>query len=171
MSSKETFRDVGLLWLRVAGGIYLMSHGVQKIGVIFNGAVFAADFQFSPDLGLGPQLAFIGLALSETLFALLVVIGLFTRVSVLPVIFSMCVAAFVFHAQPGQSPFRDGENALLYAIAFTTLLLTGPGEVSMDRLVGQWWGRRRGEKRMITEVGLRPAAAKAVAGKPSLARA
>lgn len=158
MTTRDTLRHVGLFWLRLTAGIYLMSHGLQKLGMIFGGKVFTPEFEFWPTLGLSPQLAFVGLAASEFLFSLLVVVGLFTRVATLPVIFSMCVAAFIYHAQPGQTTFVEGEKALLYVIAFSTLLLTGPGVISLDTLLGQWWGRRRGEKRMVGEIAAkRPA--------------
>ncbi|MCC6572967.1 MAG: DoxX family protein [Planctomycetes bacterium] len=155
--SRDSFRNLGLLFLRLTAGVFLMSHGAQKVGKIVDGSIYAPDFQFWPDLGLGPQRAFMGLAASEFLFAGLVVIGLATRLAALPVVFSMCVAAFVFHAQAGQTPFNEGEKALLYAIIFSTLVMTGAGRYSVDGAIGRW---RQNRKHVIpgrTESGRRVA--------------
>jgi putative oxidoreductase len=48
----------------------------------------------------------------------------------------MLVAAFVVH---GDDPWSKKELALLYAIPFLTLGLTGPGRFSIDA----WWQKRR----------------------------
>ena len=41
----------------------------------------------------------------------------------------MLVAVLVVH---GAGPFAEKEIALLYLVPFVTLLLTGPGKISLD---------------------------------------
>jgi putative oxidoreductase len=44
----------------------------------------------------------------------------------------MLVAAFIIHA---DDPFRKQEFALLYAVPYLTLILTGGGKFSIDALI------------------------------------
>lgn len=127
----EITRDIGLLVFRtVFGGLMLIQHGYPKLT---NFSDKAGSF---PDpLGVGTELS-LALAVSAEFFcALLVIIGLATRVAAIPLIFTMAIAAFYIH---GADPLGDKEMALLYGTAFLTLFLSGPGRLSLD---GVFFGR------------------------------
>jgi putative oxidoreductase len=71
---------------------------------------------------------------AELFCALLIVIGLFTRLATIPLIVTMCVALFKAH---NSDFFGEGEMAALYLGAFITILLTGPGKYSVDGISGK----------------------------------
>ena len=71
--------------------------------------------------------------------AILVVLGLASRIAVLPLVFTMGVAAFIIHG--GDPLFMAGdaskEPALIYLAAFAVIFFTGPGRFSLDWLIGK----------------------------------
>lgn len=123
---KTKFIDLGLLMLRLSfGGMMIYGHGWRK----FLRLIGDEPIKFRDVFGMGAELS-LGLAVfSEVLCALLVMVGLFTRWSLLPLIFTMFVAAFVAHGGDG---FSEQEKALLYMAAFIGLFLSGPGKYSID---------------------------------------
>jgi putative oxidoreductase len=127
--------DLGMLVLRLGfGGFLAFGHGLEK-ALNYN-ALLGKGF---PDpLGIGAAASLSGAMASELVFSILVMLGVFTRLSTLPVIFTMGMAAFVIHA--GAPLFtKDGpparEPALMYMIAFTAILFAGPGRFSVDGCV------------------------------------
>ncbi len=127
--------SLGLLLYRlVFGGFMLLGHGWGKL---LSFGENAANF---PDpLGIGPQLSMGSAIFCEVFCAALVVLGLVSRVAVIPLIFTMAVAAFFVHG--GDPLFMSGaaakEPALIYLAAFALLLLTGPGRFSFDWAIGK----------------------------------
>lgn len=134
--TKAMWASVGLLVLRLgAGGFMLFGHGWGKLADFGDKAV-----HFPDPLGIGSSTASLALAVSAEVFcALAVMIGLATRVAAVPLIVTMLVAAFVIHA---DDPWAKKEFALLYAIPFLTLVLTGPGRFSADHYLGPRLRRR-----------------------------
>ena len=132
-SKRRVLRDVGLLWLRVTlGGLMLVNHGWGKLEKLLG----AEPIQFADPIGLGQTPSLALAAGAEVVCAALLIVGLATRVVALPLVFTMLVAAFVVH---GADPFAKKEFALLYAIPFFALVLTGPGRFSLDA----WIAKRR----------------------------
>ena len=73
---------------------------------------------------------------AEVICSALVVLGMATRVAVLPLVFTMFIAAFSIH---GGDPLFMGdgaskEPAILYLTAYALLFFTGPGSFSVDAL-------------------------------------
>lgn len=127
--------SAGLLVLRLAfGGFMLVGHGwgkLMKFSQLSNG--------FPDPLGIGHTMSLVGAVSSEVLFAALLAVGLFTRLSAVPLAFTMLIAAFVIH---GADPvFAKGgpskELALLFLAAYLTILLTGPGRYSIDAMISK----------------------------------
>ena len=75
-------------------------------------------------------LATILAVLCEVLFPILVIIGFKTRLSAIPVIITMAIAAFVVHA---EDPFATKEKAILFLIGFIVIALLGAGKFSVDK--------------------------------------
>jgi putative oxidoreductase len=128
-SIRETLRPIGLLLVRVvAGATMIYGHGWGKFQKFISG-----DWTFADPIGLGEGVS-LGLAAgAEFGAALLVVLGLATRISALPLVITMLVAALIFHA---GDPFGDKELPLIYATIFLSLFFTGPGEYSLDYRFG-----------------------------------
>ncbi|QAA80388.1 DoxX family protein [Aequorivita sp. H23M31] len=122
---KSTIHNFGLLFLRVAFSGMLLTHGIPKLLKLLEG-----DFGFADPIGMGEPISLVLAILGEVVFSLLMIIGYKTRLATIPVIFLMCVAAFVIH---GNDPFGTKELSLLYLIAFVSIAILGPGKFSMDR--------------------------------------
>lgn len=120
-------RDIGLLILRVGLAVAMMTHGWGKL----QGFAERSE-QFPDPLGLGSPVSMALAIFAELVCAVAVAIGLLTRWSVLPIVFTMMVAFFVIH---GDDSFREKELALTYLVGFVAVLLAGPGRLSVDGLL------------------------------------
>lgn len=120
-------QNIGLLLLRIsAAGIMISNHGLSKL---MDYSQYVT--QFPDPLGVGVKTS-LGLAIFSELFcAGFVLIGLFSRLALLPIIITMLVAIFAIH---GADPFAKKELAVLYLSMFTTLFLTGPGKYSVQEM-------------------------------------
>jgi putative oxidoreductase len=127
LNSEPVSEDAGLLVMRLgAGGSILFAHGWPKL------AHFGDKMDtFGDPIGLGPAFSLGLITFAETVCAALVMLGLWTRLSTLPLIIGMAVAAFIAH---GDDPFKQQELSLLYLTVFVALFFTGSGRFSLDRL-------------------------------------
>ncbi len=64
--------------------------------------------------------------------SVLILLGLGTRIAVIPLIVTMLVAVFIVHS---GDPFAKQEMGLHYLLVYIMLLLTGSGKYSLDRLI------------------------------------
>jgi len=119
--------DFGLLLLRLAaGGTMLLAHGLPKL------SNYSAVLERFPDpIGLGVSVSLTLVIVAEVLCAGLLVLGLFSRMALVPLITTMGVAFFVVH---GADPFKDKELSLIYLAMYVTLFLTGPGRLSAQNI-------------------------------------
>jgi len=124
-------KDLGLLLIRVVfGTTMLLGHGMSKWNQLWG----ADRLHFPDPLGIDPALS-LGLAvLAEVGGSILVILGLLTRVALVPLICTMGVAFFVVDQEDG---FSSQEKVLLYGVVFMGLLLIGPGKISMDYLLNR----------------------------------
>jgi len=121
-------KDAGLLILRAVFGIALIyGHGYGKIATIFSGD----EIQFMDPIGIGASLSFYLAAFAEFVCALLIIVGLFSRIATLVLIGNFAVI-FIFHAYIIGDDFSILEMRYLYLFTFITLFLTGPGKFSLD---------------------------------------
>ncbi len=119
--------DLALLLLRVVfGALMIADHGWKKM------LKFFADgpLEFGDPIGLGAPLSLVLVVFAEVACALLLILGLFTRLASIPLVVTMTVAAFVVHGNDGLAKM---EMALLYLAVFLALGLSGPGWYSLDR--------------------------------------
>ncbi len=118
-------RDLGLLILRVSLGFSLIyAHGFGKLERLLSG-----NMQFADPIGLGPGFSLILAVFAEFVCAVLVALGLVTRAATLPLIIFFLVAFFIVH---GGDAFGDREKSFLFLMGYLTILLTGPGRMSLD---------------------------------------
>ncbi|MEQ8703729.1 MAG: DoxX family protein [Phaeodactylibacter sp.] len=120
------YHDIVLLLLRLMFGLSMAyAHGWPKLQRLTGGE----EVKFLDFLGLGPEIS-LGLAVFAELFcALLLAVGLFTRLAAIPLIITMFVAVFVAHWGDG---YADMEGGLLFLVPYVCILLAGPGWYSID---------------------------------------
>ncbi|MET0392465.1 MAG: DoxX family protein [Chitinophagaceae bacterium] len=118
-----------LLVLRLTMGGLLITHGFQKL-VSFGEK---AD-TFADPFHIGPSLSMALVVFAEFFCSAFVILGLFTRLACIPPIIAMSVALFFAH---NGDVFNTGEKSALFLGGFLTLLFTGPGKVSIDRLISR----------------------------------
>jgi putative oxidoreductase len=130
-------RSLGLLILRVFLGGMMMAHGAQKVFGAFEGPGLKAFTETTRKLNLEPAeiLGPVG-AYSEFLGGLSILFGFLTPAGALAVINTMAVAIWKVHAKNGFWSTKRGYefNGLIIA-ASASLLLTGPGKVSVDGVI------------------------------------
>ena len=128
LSAQPWSLDIGILILRLCCALMIV-HGWGKFSDFSDGV---ADW---PDpLHVSPVVSK-GLTVFAELFCtILVVLGLFTRLALIPLIICMLVIIFVMHA---GEPFGEKELGVHYLLAYLTLLFTGPGRYSVDGVMGK----------------------------------
>ncbi len=120
--------DLGLLLLRVSISVMLLAgHGLGKL---MHFSEYATKF---PDpLHTGSKVALAIAIVAEVLCSALVALGLYTRIAAFLPAMLLFVAAAVVHV---VDPWAKKEFALLYAIPFMVIVLTGPGSLSIDWMI------------------------------------
>ncbi|WP_340153050.1 DoxX family protein [uncultured Marivirga sp.] len=121
------FKNTSLLILRLAGGLMMLTHGYPKFMKLLSG-----DFSFADPIGLGEEVSLFATVFAEFICSILVVLGLYTRLASVPVLFTMLIAALVVH---GGDPFGKQELGLLYAAVFSVTALNGGGNYSLDKII------------------------------------
>jgi len=116
--------SLAIFILRLGFALLLIPHGYNKLQ-----SFLAGDHDFPDPLHISPAGSQALTIFAEFFCALLLILGLFTRLSALILIVCMLVIAFVIH---GQDPLGDKEQSLLYLIGFIAIFLTGPGKYSLD---------------------------------------
>ncbi|MGY6742682.1 MAG: DoxX family protein [Cecembia sp.] len=130
-SSSSFGSDIALFLLRVGSGLMMITHGWAKI------TDFSARLTtFRDPIGLGPALSLQATIFAEFFCAILLTLGLMTRLSLIPLIFTMTVVTFIVHA---DDPFSGKEKAMLFLLIFIVQFIMGPGKYSVDAQI-----RKRG---------------------------
>ncbi len=125
------WRDLGLLIARIGfSGTLIWRHGIPKIPDLA-----ATPVQFLDPLGLGPGVSLALATVAECVCAFALALGILSRFASVGLVINFAVIVLVLHQ--AQVPGGQGELALLYLVAFTVLLLTGPGRYSLDVVVRQ----------------------------------
>jgi putative oxidoreductase len=125
---------VARLWF---GLTMLFNHGFDKLAH-FNEIVGT----FPDPLRLGQEASLILVIMAEVVGALLLTVGLLTRVAAAVLVIDMFVAFLMVHktALTGQA---SGELAFLYLAGYVTLVIAGGGLFSLDTLAFGQSGRSR----------------------------
>ena len=124
-----------LLAARIIFGGLLMSHGIAKWQ---NFDALSAAF---PDpLGVGSGVSLALAIFGEVVCSVGFIAGLFYRLALIPMIFTMIVAFFVVHA---NDVFAVKELAFIYLVVFILMYIAGPGKFSIDHIIGNELLRRK----------------------------
>lgn len=120
--------DTGLLIFRLVFGLVLLyGHGYEKLSVILSGQ----EIQFMDPMGIGASTSYHMAGFAEGVCAILVILGLFSRVATLILSINFIVI-FIFHAVIARDGFNVLELRYLYLFGFIALTFTGPGRYSLD---------------------------------------
>ena len=115
-----------LLFIRLFFGVLFFLHGLDKL-TNFN----ALSENYPSVMGLGSYTTLMISIFCEFACSMFLMVGLVTRVVLIPMIVAMGVAFFDIH--DGMMP--EGELALIFMIVFVVLFMTGPGRYSVDYLI------------------------------------
>jgi putative oxidoreductase len=125
---QTAYLDVAILFARVAGGAFMLTHGLPKLEKLMAGG----DVQFADPMGIGMSASLLLAVITEVFFAFLLIVGLATRAALLGLAGTMAVAAFIFHS---GDPFEAKEKALLYLVIYGFIFISGAGKYSLDYLL------------------------------------
>lgn len=127
ISPNQRFLSLGLLFLRVLVGITMLTHGLAKL------TSFSELSSTFPDpIGLGGTLSLVMIICAEVGCSIFLIVGAFTRLATIPLIFSMLVVLLVVH---GSDLFQVKELPLLYLGVYIFLFFTGAGKISLDSIL------------------------------------
>lgn len=117
-----------LLLLRVGLGVLMLTHGWQKLMHFSDMAPhFFGPFHMNGYVSLGLTV------FAEVFCAFMLIIGLFTRGFVIPLIIEMCIVVLIVH----KGDFGHQELGLHFLLGFLVVLILGPGKVSVDGLISR----------------------------------
>jgi putative oxidoreductase len=121
--------NTAMLLLRLAAAGLMVKHGYDKMVHFEETAKQMINF-----MGIGQNASAALVIFAEFFCSLLLIIGLFTRFACIPLI--ICMAVAVFKAHNGDI-LGDGSTAALFLGCYIVLLLTGPGKISVDSMIGK----------------------------------
>ena len=121
--------DIAIFLLRIGIAAFMLTHGLPKLQALSNDPV-----QFPEVMGMSASLSLGLTVFAEVICSVLILVGLATRVAVIPLIITMLVAVLYIH---GSDPFAKQEMGLLYFLTYVALFLTGSGKYSIDYLLSR----------------------------------
>lgn len=118
--------NVALLFFRIIVSLELIIvHGLKKLGI----GVAIPEIVPNP-LGLPDTLNYIFATSANILFPICIILGIFTRLSALPVLAVTLTGYFVVH---GGDSLIERDIPFMYSICFLLILFVGPGKYSLDK--------------------------------------
>jgi putative oxidoreductase len=122
------FIDVALLVLRVTIGILMLKHGIPKIRKLLS----PEPIHFFETFGLSERNSLIAAAFVEVFFSSLLILGLGTRIAVIPLLGTMLIA--VFYTLKSHT-FDKKEVPILFLLIYITIFFSGSGKFSLDYMI------------------------------------
>ena len=131
----ESWRDIAYTLVRVIVGFILLMHGWLKVGTFGVAGVSG----FMAKMGLEPATAFaVAAMVLETIGAICIIIGLFTRFFAAALAIELGVAFLAVHLNAGFWVDKGGfEYVLLLGIVLFAIAIRGGGPYSVDRMIGK----------------------------------
>jgi putative oxidoreductase len=122
--------NIATLFLRAAFGILMfLNHGLTKLNKFIE-----MQNMFPDPLHVGHRFSLILVIFAEVVCSLLLVLGLFARFAAFILFIDVSVAIFFVHL--GQ-PVDKFELAILHSAVYFSLVLIGPGKISVDGISGR----------------------------------
>ncbi|HTV92619.1 MAG TPA: DoxX family protein [Verrucomicrobiae bacterium] len=124
--------SLGLFILRTVAAGFVLKYGFPKLRDV--DGTFAKEFE---SLGFRPPEVFAKRAGAvETTSGVLMALGLLGPTGPMLLLADMIVAAAAVTARDKRFDLEQHENEMLYASIAVQLILSGPGSVSLDRVLG-----------------------------------
>lgn len=130
----SSIKSLVLLLARIIFGFLFLSHGIAKWNIYFG-----SSENFPDPIGLGATLSMWLVLFAEIICSLGFMIGALYRLCLIPMIFTMCIAFFVIHA---NDTLAIKELSLIYLTIFVLLYITGPGKYSIDAILKRIYYRQ-----------------------------
>jgi putative oxidoreductase len=123
----------------LAFALFVLRFGSASLIMVRHGFDKLAHFSkiaphFSDPFHIGSTTSLALVVFAEFFCSAFVILGLFTRLACIPLVINMSLA--LFYASNSDF-YGKGELPGLFLICFLTLLFTGPGKLSLDRLVSK----------------------------------
>lgn len=127
LSTRSLNTDLGILLLRLVFGGLFIYIGYGKIEHYQQYLPMFKDYT-----GLGVKTSYNLVIFAEFFCGILVAIGLFTRLAVIPILITMIVVVFIVLKDKG---FVDQQLPFLYLILCLVIFVLGSGKYSADALL------------------------------------
>jgi putative oxidoreductase len=140
----NTIMDIGLLVLRLALGTFVAGHGIQKLTHHWGGGgLSASSAEFRHDGFAGGRITALFAGTVQVGAGILLVLGLATPLASAGVLGVMVIATGVKIRVGFWSQDGGFEYPLILSLLAVAVAWTGPGSLSLDRLIGiqglPWW--------------------------------
>lgn len=148
----DALTDLGLLALRLWAGQEFLFAGYTKLSGGTTAPAWFADLNFPlPVSLLPPDLNWLAAAVAELLLGLALVLGLWSRLAALGLLFITYVAVYTVHFDLGWAGWRhieteDGQGfkvPLMLAVMLFAVLTQGGGQYALDTARHQWAKRTK----------------------------
>jgi putative oxidoreductase len=116
--------DTASLILRLTLGLLMLTHGYSKLMKLVHG-----DLGFADPIGIGEPASLVLTVFAEFFCSILIILGLWTRLALIPLSITMLVAVVIIHAPDGMD---KKEHGLMYLLPYIALFLLGSGKFSVD---------------------------------------
>lgn len=122
------YLSLALLLLRLAVGVLMLTHGYGKLLHLFGDD----PIQFADPIGIGVTASLVLAVFAEVVCSVFLISGFATRLSAIPLLITMLVAALIVHA---PDAFGRKELPLLYGAVYLAIALAGAGKYSVDNWI------------------------------------
>ncbi|RYG31523.1 MAG: DoxX family protein [Chitinophagaceae bacterium] len=128
--------DIAALVLRLGFGILMIPHGLFKLNN-FDEIVG----EFMSFAGLGSKISLWSVIIVEIGCSALLILGLATRLALIPLLVTACVIVFISH---GGDIFGEAASGFSFLLAYITIFFLGGGKYSLDYLMSGKTKQRHG---------------------------
>lgn len=123
--------DIASLVLRLVAAFSIaFAHGWPKVGMLLGDD----PVRFINPFGIGMAATLTIVMFAEFICAVFVALGLFTRLTLIPLLINMTYLVFIHHISDG---FRSQELPLLFLSIWVAIMLLGPGKYSLDSVISK----------------------------------
>ena len=127
-SLQNDFFDIVILSFRILLSVQMIyAHGLKKIGIGVEEAEQIPNPLYLPEL----INSFFAIA-ANIFFPLLVILGLFTRLAILPILAVTLTGYFILHL---HDPALVKDAPFMYSLSYLLLLYLGSGRYSLDYFI------------------------------------
>jgi len=118
-----------ILLMRIGVAALMLSHGIPKLQTLLSD-----NIQFPEIFGMSGTMGLALTVLAEVVCSVFILLGLGTRLAVIPLIITMMVAVFHIHI---ADPFAKQELGIIYIVLYIILYILGSGKYSLDFLLNK----------------------------------